>query len=249
MQTIDRTMQITRLLSSSELKKGLSISNLSKQCNLPLSTMHRLLKAMKKHGLVIQNSDTKLYALGTTWLEYGLQLYDNLDYVEVIRTELERLMQEVEETVYFSKPNGLDSLIVERIDCQSNPIRIYDQLGIRIPMHIGAANKVMLANMSTQQAGLVVNTLVEENGKEEFWNTLNRIKKQGFGESHGEKTPNTSALGAPVFNHLDELIGAVSIGFINFNLTDERLHRLIEQIIKTGMRISSKLGYKNSASL
>lgn len=204
---------------------------------------------MKRHGLVIQNSDTKLYSLGATWLEYGLQLYDNLDYVEVIRSELEKLMEKVEETVYYSQPNGLDALIVERIDSQNNPIRIYDQLGIRIPMHIGAANKVMLANMPNHQAEAIVNALIESDKKKEYWNRLNQIKKQGFGESHEEKTPNTSALGAPVFNHLDELIGAVSIGFVNFNLTDERMLRLKEQIIETGMRISSKLGYKNASNI
>lgn len=241
MQTIDRIMEITEILSSSE-ERELSISVLSKRCNLPLSTMHRLLNGMIKHGLIEQNQETKFYRLGNTWLKYGLQLYDNLDFSEVVRTELERLMYETGETVYFNKPDGLSALIIERIDSQKQ-IRIYDQLGIRIPMNIGAANKAMLANMPKYQAEEIINALVESEEREAFQNQLNLIKQQGFSESHSERTPGTSSVGAPVFNHLNKVIGAVSIGFVDFNLTEERLNYLAEQIMKTGRSVSRKLGY------
>ena len=75
-----------------------------------------------------------------------------MDYISNIRPELERLVREVDESVYLSKPLGIEALIIERIDSEKNPIRIYDQLGIRIPMHIGAANKAMLARMSASQS-------------------------------------------------------------------------------------------------
>ncbi len=64
--------------------------------------MHRLLKAMIKQGMVEQDARTKCYQLGTIWLEYGLQVYDSMDYVNKIRPDLERLMREVDESVYLS---------------------------------------------------------------------------------------------------------------------------------------------------
>lgn len=137
MQTIDRAMQVIKVLVGNETKKWFSITDLSKECDLPVSTMHRLLQSMKNHGLIQQDPNLKHYSMGNTWLEYGLQMYDTFDFVGLIRPEMEKLMLEVEESVYFSKPIGLESLIVERIDCQQNPIRIYDQLGLRIPLNIG----------------------------------------------------------------------------------------------------------------
>ena len=118
MQTIDRAMQVIKVLVGNETKKWFSITDLSKECDLPVSTMHRLLQSMKQHGLIQQDPNLKHYSMGNTWLEYGLQMYDTFDFVGLIRPEMEKLMLEVEESIYFSKPMGLESLIVERIDCQ-----------------------------------------------------------------------------------------------------------------------------------
>ncbi|TCP29622.1 IclR family transcriptional regulator [Scopulibacillus darangshiensis] len=244
MQSIDRAMQTIEVLASNDIKKWFSITELSKACDLPVSTMHRLLASMKKHGLIQQDPELKLYSLGNTWLEYGLQLYDSLDFVSLIRPEMEKLMIEVEESIYFSKPFGLESLVVERIDCLTNPIRINDQLGIRIPMNIGAANKVMLAHMPQDEAVKIVNALLTGEEKDAFVDLLNSTKQKGYGISHGEKTQGTSSVAAPVFNQLRELIGAISIGYVNFNITEERQNLLIEKAVAFGMRISSKLGYK-----
>ncbi|MFP3390353.1 hypothetical protein [Brevibacillus sp. SIMBA_040] len=56
--------------------------------------------------------------------------------------------------------SGLESIIVDRIDSQHN-IRAYDQLGLRIPLNIGAANKMILANMSTNEAEQILQQLIE----------------------------------------------------------------------------------------
>ncbi|MEH7546860.1 IclR family transcriptional regulator [Neobacillus vireti] len=244
MQTIDRAMQVIKVLNESDIKRWYSITDLSKECKLPVSTMHRLLQSMIKHGLVQQDPDLKLYSMGNTWLEYGLKIYDTFDFVGLIRPEMEKLMHEVEESVYFSKPIGLEALLMERIDCPHNPIRIYDQLGLRIPMNIGAANKVMLANMPKDEALKIVNELVTEKDSESFLQLLETIRKQGYGESHGEKTKGTSSVAAPIFNHSNELIGALSIGYVNFNLSVERQRFLIEKVIQYGLHISVKLGSK-----
>jgi IclR family transcriptional regulator, KDG regulon repressor len=244
MQTIDRAMQVIAVLAGNETKKWFSITDLSKECDLPVSTMHRLLHSMKKHGLIQQDPELKLYSMGNSWLEYGLQMYDTFDFVGLIRPEMEKLMNEVGESIYFSKPIGSESIIVERIDCLHNPIRINDTLGIRIPMNIGAANKVMLANMPKDEAMKIVNSLLPKDEIEAFLDVLSQIKKDGFGESHGERTKGTSSVAAPIFNQLNELIGAISIGYVNFNLTEQRQGQLTKKVIEYGMRTSIKLGYK-----
>ncbi|MBG9587008.1 IclR family transcriptional regulator [Cytobacillus firmus] len=245
MQTIDRAMQVIKVLSKNDTRMWISITDLSKECDLPVSTLHRLLQSMKQHGLIQQDPDLKLYSMGNTWLEYGLKMYDTFDFVGLIRPEMEKLMHEVEESVYFSKPIGLESLVVERIDCLNNPIRINDQLGIRIPLNIGAANKVLLANMPNSESVKVINSLVPSEERDSFIKLLSKVRRQGYGESHGEQTPGTSSVAAPIFDHANELLGAISIGYVNFNITEERQNCLIEKVIEYGMRICNKLGSKN----
>ncbi len=242
MQSIDRAMTIVNFLATHATDNGLSISELSKQCKLPLSTMHRLLKAMIKQGMVEQDEPTKCYRLGTIWLEYGLKVYDSMDYITKIRPELERLMKEVQESVYLSKPTGLEAIIIERIDSENNAIRIYDQLGLRIPMHIGAANKAMLANMPVAKSNAILKSLLSAEQLHIVGNSLKEIKQQGYAISHGEKTEGTSSVAVAVRDGLGEVVGAVSVGFVSFNLTESRLKFLIEKVVETGKRISDKLG-------
>lgn len=246
MQSIDRAMIVAKTLAMQTAESGVSISDLSKQCDLPLSTMHRLLKAMIKQGMVEQDERTKCYRLGTIWLEYGLQVYDSMDYISKVRPELERLSHEVDESVYLSRPAGLEAIILERIDSQNNTIRIYDQLGLRIPMHIGAANKAMLANMPSSKAIAILQKLLPIEQLAPVKVTLKKIKKQGYATSHGERTEGTSSVAVAILDGLGEVVGAISIGFVSFNLTEERMDFLIEKVMETGRRISEKLGSNNN---
>lgn len=242
MQSIDRAMSVIKILVS-DSDNWMSITELAEACSLPISSMHRLLKAMMKHGLIQQDLQSKQYSLGNSWLEYGLIMYDKMDYISQIRPELETLMNNVEESVYLSQPMGNESLIIERIDSIANPIRVYDQLGSKIPMNIGAANKTMLSFMPYQQTKKILETLLPEQEIEACWKVLKETKMNGYGISYNERTEGTTSVAAPILNHFGEVHGAVSIGFVSFNLTDDRLDFLIKNVVETGNRISKKLGY------
>ncbi len=244
MQLLERAMTIAKVLASEASENSLSISELSAKCNLPLSTLHRILKAMIKEGMIEQDDQTKQYRLGTIWMELGLQVYDTMDYISKIRPELERLAREVEESVYLSKPAGLDTIIIERIDSAANPIRIYDQLGIRIPMHIGAANKAILATMPVSQSKEIIKQLIPHEEIADLEAQLEQIRLQGFAISHGERTAGTSSIAVSILNGFNEVVGAVSIGFVSFNVTTEQINTLTERLMETGKRVSIKLGYR-----
>ncbi|AOH55416.1 IclR family transcriptional regulator [Peribacillus muralis] len=244
MQSIDRAMNVINVLVSNSSVNWLSITDLSQECDLPVSSMHRLLKAMSKHGLIQQDEQSKHYGLGNIWLEYGLRMYDKMDYISQIRPELERLMNKVEESVYLSQPMEMESLIIERIDSEKSQIRVYDQLGSRIPMHIGAANKAMLAYMPYSQANAIIESLLPLQERAAFWDILKETKRLGYGISHNERTEGTSSVAVPILNHFGEVHGGVSIGFVSFNLKRDRLDFLIQNVMETGKRISSILGYR-----
>lgn len=242
MQAIDRVMQLTKILASESASTGISISELANQSDLALSTLHRFLKSMVEQGLAEQVADTKLYRLGPVWMEYGLRAYDTMDYVSTIRPELDRLSQEVEESIYLSKCTGIEAIIIERIDNENNQIRMYDKLGLRIPMTIGAANKIMLASMPAAESDKIIQELVPVEEQKAFKEMLAMLKQQGYAISHGERTEGTSSIGVAVCNVAGEIVGAISIGCVTFNLTEERLQMMIEKILAAKERVAEKIG-------
>lgn len=244
MQSIDRAMKIVNVLIKSETNRFFSITELARKCELPVSSMHRILKAMIKHGMIQQDPERKLYGLGTVWLEYGLKVYDTMDYISIIRPELENLMRSAEASVYLSRPVGTESIIIERIDCVSQTIRVHDRLGLRTPMHIGAANKVMLAFMTRTTQEEMVRELVPEEDRSSFYEGLDRIKTDRYAVSHVDGNDDISTVAAPILNHFMEVVGAVSIRLVSYNLAEEKLNELTEEVVNTGSNISRKMGYQ-----
>ncbi|MDQ7864513.1 helix-turn-helix domain-containing protein [Peribacillus frigoritolerans] len=109
MQSIDRAMNVIKVLVSNSSENWLSITELSQECDLPVSSMHRLLKAMSLHGLIQQDGQSKQYGLGNIWLEYGLRMYDKMDYISQIRPELEKA-DEQSGGKRLSKPTNRDGI-------------------------------------------------------------------------------------------------------------------------------------------
>ncbi|GKV57671.1 IclR family transcriptional regulator [Sporosarcina sp. NCCP-2222] len=243
-QSIDRAMLIIGAMSESDKDKWL-VAELAEKTGLPISTVYRLLQSLEMHDLVAQIEHTKQYELGYKWVELGLKKYEKLDIRHVARPILEKLARDVEETVYLNAPNDEVSIIVDRIDSPRN-VRIIDSIGERIPMHIGAANKTMLAYAPPQTTEALLKRLIpEEDGRTEFQQQLRSIKRKGFAISRGEKTEGTLAVGAPVFDFEGRVLGAISIEALEMQTTDDQLDRFIEKVTEASEEISTAMGQSN----
>ncbi|MDT3424953.1 DNA-binding IclR family transcriptional regulator [Paenibacillus forsythiae] len=241
-QSIDRAMQIVHLLISEENRSDWPISDIAAQVGLPLSTTHRLIGSLIKHDLVAQVPETKQYKVGPKWMEIGLRQLEQMDMRTAARPVMERLASEVKESVYLSLPNMYDAFIIDRVDSPGT-VRVIDNLGERIPMHIGAPNKSMLANMDPKIAEAILVRLIDEKEKRlELLHKLPEIRKAGYCISYGEKTEGTASVAAPIIGFGRKVVGALSIGIISYQISEDRLAFLVEQTIRNAAEISKKLG-------
>jgi len=102
----------------------------------------------------------------------------------------------------------------------------------------------LLASIPTEQAKEIINQLVPIEEMADLEGQLEQIRLQGYAISHGERTAGTSSVAVAVINGFGETIGAVSIGFVSFNVSDDHINFLIESLKETGKRVSTKLGYR-----
>lgn len=241
MQTIDRVMKIIDVMISIDPNKYYTLTELSDACGLPLSSLHRILKAMEKHEMIQQDPEKKLYTIGTVWLEYGLKIYDTMDYVSLLRPELEQLMQTVNASVYLTRPVQKESIIIERIDCIDQTIRTYDQLGQRTPIYEGIANLTMLAHMEARQLEKTLS--LSESSDTIDKAQLEKIKEEGFGLGEDDWSRGITTIAAPVINHYKEVVAAISIKLMtDSNLTKKELSQMVDKVLDTSNRISWKIG-------
>lgn len=244
MQTIDRAMQVIHLLMREEKPRSLPISEISKLTALPISTTHRLLSSLVKHGLLIQMSDTKQYSIGPRWVEYGLKLLENNSIRTVALPVMEQMSKELKESIYLSVPNGLDAILIERID-SPNVVRVVDQLGARNPMHLGAPNKIMLANYNYSDAYNIIIQLVPASEVSSFMDTLPKLKEQKYAISKGEIHEGTIAIASPIIGLDQQVLGALCMNLLEYQTTNERIEKLTNEVIKGAQQISKFVGVKN----
>lgn len=240
-QSINRAMLIIQTLSQEEKEKWLA-AELAEETGLPISTVYRLTQSLMQHGLVTHIEGTKQYKLGYKWMELGLKMFGKLDVRDVTRPILERLALEAEETVYLNIPSDTNSIIIERIDSPRN-VKILDSIGERIPLHIGGANKTILANMPrNKMEGLLEQLVPDKEEREVFEKELAEVKQKGYAISFGEKTKGTIAVGAPVFDFDNRVFGAISIEVLAYDITEDRMSFFIEKVYEAAQQISSGLG-------
>lgn len=241
-QSFDRAMLIIDILNSDESKSEWQITELSEETSLPLGTLHRLLSTLIKHGLVVQIPETKHYKLGYKWMELGLRQLDKMDFRLVARPVMERLAHHLEESIYLNIESGIDGIVIDKIDSPLK-IRIAENLGIRIPLHIGAPNKTILAYMKEYEMEKVLNQLnLSPDSISMIKQQLIEIRKNGYAISQSEKTEDTAAIAAPITGYNNKILAAISVNVPGFRFTQERVPILIEEVIKAAEEISKKIG-------
>lgn len=241
-QSIDRAMQIIQLLMSDHSRTGWAISDISERVDLPLSTTHRLISTLVKHELIVQLPEKKRYRLGPKWMEVGLQQLEQLDLRTAARPIMERLADELKEAVFLSIPYGMFSIVVDKVDSKVK-LRVVESLGERIAMHIGATNKVMLANMKLVEAEAILIRLMDDPEKrKQLLTALPGIKKAGFAVSYAEFTEGTAAIAAPIIGFGRKVVGALGVGVTAYQLTEERLVDLSKQVIQGAHEITTTIG-------
>ncbi|HET7656667.1 MAG TPA: IclR family transcriptional regulator [Bacillales bacterium] len=241
-QSIERAMKIINILRSNPHKRLWSISEVAENVDLPPSSVHRLISALMKNGLIAQDQETKRYQVGYAWMEIGFWLHDHLDFREIARPIMEQLAQDVQESVYFSIPHGDVAVIIERIDSPSN-VRIIDNLGERIPLDVGAANKSMLAFMNPSETNRLIHRLVQSAAdKQKLFVQLDQIRTNGFSFSSDEKTKGTTSIAAPVFGKDGKVVGSLYINMLTEENELARSESLARKVMDAAERVSKLTG-------
>ena len=241
-QSIDRAMLIIDILNSDESKSNWQITELAEKTSLSLGTLHRLLNSLIQHGLVVQIPETKHYKLGYKWMELGLRQLDKMDFRLVARPVMERLANHVEESIYLNIESGIDGIVIDKIDSPLK-IRIAENLGIRIPLHIGAPNKTILAYMKEYEIQQVLDQLNLSPDSISFLKQqLVQIRQNGYAISQSEKTEDTAAIAAPITGYNNKVLAALSVNVPGFRFTQERVPFLIDEVMKAAEEISKKIG-------
>jgi len=244
--SLERGLDLLELLADSA--REMSLSELSKEANFNASTSHRILDALKSRNYVRQNPTTSAYSLTFKLFELsnkiGWKKALRLESIEILR----QLADKAKDSAYLIVKDGDDALCLERID--GNPhIRVLAlEKGSRMPLHMGAGPKAILAYLPETE----IDRIIRVKGLEAWTaNTitnpiqlktdLNKIREVGYALSLQDVTVGVCAVGCPVRKIDGEVIAAVSIAGMASNYTEDKLPPLIEMVRSAAQSLSDQI--------
>lgn len=121
----------------------LTLSELSRRANLPLTTVHRLTTELTRWG-ALERDDERRYRIGLRLWEVGSLAPRPITLREAAMPYLEDLHAVTRENVQLAVLDGTEALYVERISAPG-AVTIRSRAGSRLPLHATGVGLVLLA--------------------------------------------------------------------------------------------------------
>ncbi|WP_109473199.1 IclR family transcriptional regulator [Ornithinimicrobium cavernae] len=215
-------------------------------------TAYRLMGAMAQHRLL--DVDGRTYGLGSKLLELGSRAHRGVDVRAAALPHLRHLSTESAETVELQIRTGHRRVPIEMI-VGSRTVRTAGELGVPLPVHVGASSRVLLAWLDEEQAMRLARESADELpdhpwDPEQYLTRLRLVREQGWEYSRGERDPETSAVSAPVRDRNGYVVAAVVVSSTLTRLADEAHRTAVIDLVRTAAHaISTDLGHHTDAPL
>lgn len=232
--TVFRALKVLDHLK--EMTGPQSIKNISDDLDVSPTVIHRLLTTLKIEGFVFQDSQSKLYSLGSIFMEYANKILTELPFAPIIEPSLIQLRNITDETVGFYIPNGHIRLCVMEYESRQE-IRRSVGVGTQHPVHTGATGRAILSFLSEKtQDEILKNRPFEERKK--LRKKLDDTKEKGYAISYAEISNSVTAISAPVFDQNNHIIGALSVSGPKYRFNNEQIKVYTTELLNATKEIS-----------
>ncbi|HZG73457.1 MAG TPA: IclR family transcriptional regulator [Chondromyces sp.] len=248
-QSVERAADILELfLTSSSLE--LSVKEISQELGLSKSTIHGLIKTLEHKGYLQQDPRDLKYRLGMKLFELGNKVGNNLEIGKVARPIIEKLVEELKETVHMVILQRDEVIYIEKVE-GPHALRIYSEVGKRAPIHCTGVGKAILAFQNEDEIERMLSKTNLEaftektlTNKEEIKEQLKVIRERGYSIDDEEIELGLKCIAAPIFNHQGKVVASVSCAAPAMRLDEKRLSEVIEGIKRAADEISHHMGYR-----
>jgi IclR family transcriptional regulator, KDG regulon repressor len=225
---------------------GLGLTDLARRTKSTKSQVFRQLHTLETRGYVLRDPTTKTYALGYRPLFVGEKARQQTDIIRISRPFLDELGERSRENVHLIARDGTASVCIGL--CESpHPLRLYAQVGRKGPLHAGGGSKVLLAFAPPDVQHEVLAGPLERytdatiTDPQTLRRLLDRIVADGYHLASQDIDEGAFAMSAPIRDHTDSVVAALSIAGPISRLNDEIAEKHRVMVLEYAGRISRAL--------
>ena len=247
-KSLVKALNILEVLADDE--PPYTLTQLSRRLHLHVSTVHRLLVNLVRHGFVEEDTVSGGYQLSYRVLRMGLRVLDRLDFRRAAQPLLRELNLRTQETVHLAILQEGRAISIEKF-VSPQPVSLDARLGGVAPLHGTGVGKTLLAyqgeellNQIVQAPGLTRLTPHTITALPQLRKELERIREQGYALDQEEAVEGLRCVAGPIFNHTGQIVAAFSVAGSATRLTSTRIPEIAQMVRDTSQQISYRLGYR-----
>ncbi len=230
-RSVARAMEMLELVARAG-DAGLSLTELSHGVGLAKSSTIAAARTLAHYGLLRIDDPGPRYRLGLALLRYGDLVAQQTSLAQSALPLLHALTEQTGLTARLATNDQGFPVFVERVDGRG-AVRFHTPLGQRELPHATAAGKAILAHLEPEdlervleQSPLVPRTSSTIIRRDALDEELERVRLMGFGVDDEEESDGIICVGAPVFDHQGQCVGAVSLTGLKADVSEGEVGRL-----------------------
>jgi len=248
MQTVEKAFDILEVFLKQEGEMGIAaLANLSR---LNISTAHRITSTLVKRGYLNQRQKRGKYYLGPRLLEFGSIVKRRMKIRDRALPFLQELNKMVDESINLAILDANEAVYIEQIESNHN-LRIFTEVGNRVPLHCTGVGKVFLAHMGEAEVERFLNSKALPYYTENTITDFSQLKKQllivrreGIAEDDEEMEVGVRCVASSVKDCDGNVVAAISVSGPSARLSGKRVAELKLLVKRCGLQISRAMGYR-----
>ena len=218
-----------------------TVTKLSEELEVGVSTAHRTLQMLKYRGFVVQ-AENRHYLPGPALLQSQTNVGAGQSLVNACRPYMQQIVATTGETCHLMVQQGTHSSFLFTVE-GPKPVRVGDRRGQIIPAEQNSGGLAMLAELSAKE----LRQLYPQMGERDVLllrRKLHKIRTQGFAVNPGMYETDVSAVGMALLNDVGDTLGALSVAVPTGRFAEVR-DQCIRSLLMQGRELNRTLERSN----
>ncbi|MCW2599816.1 MAG: transcriptional regulator, IclR family [Frankiales bacterium] len=245
LRAVTRTLDLLDVIAAATGR--LDLASLARESGLHAATALRYLNSLQARGFVRHTPETG-YELGAKLFELGSAFAQRSSMAVEVQQPLEELAVAAQETASAGIVDE-GSVLYIAIAQGQRELGIQSVAGSRHPIHCTALGKAVMAWLPWDEASVLLSLrpLVALTDKTlvhlpALRRELEHTRARGYAIDNEERNEGVLCIGAPVFDHLGRVVGAVSISGPKFRVEVRSVEVVAQLVVDTARLVSTRLG-------
>lgn len=245
-QVIDRVFDILELLAVEN--KGLGVTEIARRLELNKSTVHRILGGITDRGYIEKTQDG-IYRLGIQFVKLSSERLSNIELTTEARPYLSELTNMIGQSSHLAILDGSDAVYIDKVEVVRN-LRLYSQIGKRIPVYCSALGKSLLMDESDEviidtlnKCDFVKMTDTTKLTPRDVLIEIRNSKTRGWTLDDEEHDVGIRCIAAPIYDYRGKITATISVAGPSSVISRDKDKEIGGLVVKYANMISEKLGY------